>query len=71
MTTREFIDLAERIARKDLDPLFANWLSAGYPVIDSGPGPNRLSVKDLKPASRSLVERLHDRAGQPFKDAKG
>ena len=71
VTTREFIDLAERISKKDLDPLFANWLSAGYPVIDSGPGPKNLSVKDLKPASRSLVERLHDRPGQPFKDAKG
>jgi hypothetical protein len=71
VTTREFIDLAERISKKDLDPLFANWLSAGYPVIDNGPGPNRLSVKDLKPAARSLVERLHDRGGNPFKDAKG
>jgi hypothetical protein len=71
VTTREFIDLAERISKKDLDPLFANWLSAGYPVIDTGPGPHRQSVKDLTPAARSLVERLHDRGGNPFKDAKG
>src|SRR5215212_9191151 len=63
VTTREFIDLAERISKKDLDPLFANWLSAGYPAIDSGPGggPKNLNVKNLKPASRSLVERLADR----------
>jgi hypothetical protein len=30
-----------------------------------------VSFKDLKPAARSLVERLHDHGGQPFKDAKG
>ena len=66
--TRESI---ERISKKDLDPLFTNWLSAGYPVIDNGPGPHKLRFKDLKPASRSLVERLHDHGGQPFKDAKG
>jgi hypothetical protein len=71
VTTREFIDLAERISKKDLDPLFANWLSAGYPVIDGGPGPKKVSFKDLKPAAQSLVERLHDHRGQPFKDAKG
>jgi len=70
VTTREFIDLAERIAKKDLDPLFSNWLSAGYPPIDSGHGPNNLSAKNLKPAAKSLVERLADRHGQPFKDAK-
>jgi aminopeptidase N len=28
VTTREFMDLAKRISKKDLDPLFANWLSA-------------------------------------------
>ena len=67
VTTREFIDLAERISKKDLDPLFANWLSAGYPVIDSGHGPNNLSVKNLTPAAKSLVERLADRHGNPFK----
>ena len=71
VTTREFIDLAERIYKKDLDPLFAAWLSSGKPAIDSGHGPNNLSAKNLKPAARSLVERLHDRNGQPFKDAKG
>jgi peptidase M1-like protein len=72
VTTREFIDLAERIYKKDLDPLFANWLSAGYPVIDSGPGggPNNLSVKNLHPAAQSLANRLADRHGNPFKDAK-
>jgi len=69
VTTREFIDLAERISKKDLDPLFANWLSAGYPVIDSGPGggPNNLRVEKLHPAAKSLVERLSDRHGNPFK----
>ena len=73
VTTREFIDLAERIYKKDLDPLFTNWLSGGYPVIDTGPGggPNRFDVKNAKPASKSLVERLADRPGNPVKDAKG
>ena len=32
VTTREFIDLAEGIANEDLDPLFAEWLSAGKPA---------------------------------------
>ena len=72
VTTREFIDLAETFTRTDLDPLFDMWLSAGKPEIDSGPGPNRaLSVRNLPAAARSLVERLHDRKGQPFKDATG
>ena len=72
VTTREFIDLAESISRKDLDPLFAAWLSSGKPDIGSGhPGPHRLSVRDLPAAARSLVERLHDKKGQPFKDATG
>ncbi len=72
VTTREFIDLAESFHRKDLDPLFAVWLAAGKPDLDSGPGgPKRLTVKTLPPAARSLVERLHDRKGQPFKDATG
>ena len=32
VSTREFIDLAESIANEDLDPLFAEWLSAGKPA---------------------------------------
>ena len=32
VSTREFIDLAEGIANEDLDPLFAEWLSAGKPA---------------------------------------
>ena len=32
VTTREFIDLAESIHGNDLDPLFAEWLSAGKPA---------------------------------------
>ena len=32
MSTREFIDVAESIYKKDLDPLFAEWLSAGKPA---------------------------------------
>ena len=39
MSTREFIDLAESIYRKDLDPLFAEWLSAGKPAsLEDGHG---------------------------------
>ena len=43
VSTREFIDLAESIYKKDLDPLFAEWLSAGKPasIVDKNPGPNR------------------------------
>ena len=37
VTTREFIDLAESIHGNDLDPLFAEWLSAGKPAsIENG-----------------------------------
>jgi hypothetical protein len=32
VSTREFIDLAESIYKKDLDPLFAEWLSSGKPA---------------------------------------
>ena len=40
VSTREFIDLAESIYKKDLDPLFAVWLSAGKPasIVDNNPG---------------------------------
>ena len=72
VTTREFIDLAESISHRDLDPLFSVWLSSGKPPIGNGNNPNAgLSVKNLHAASRSLVERLHARNGQPFRDAKG
>ena len=62
------------LSRRTSTRLFANWLSAGYPVIDTGPGNgngNNLSVRNLGPAARSFVERLADRPGQPFRDAKG
>jgi hypothetical protein len=39
VSTREFIDLAESIYKKDLDPLFAEWLSSGKPAsLDVGHG---------------------------------
>jgi hypothetical protein len=38
VSTREFIDLAESIYKKDLDPLFAEWLSAGKPASLAGHG---------------------------------
>ena len=71
VTTREFIDLAESIHRKDLDPLFEVWLSAGKPPIATRPGRPRIHVKELTPAARSLAERLADRPGQPFRFADG
>jgi hypothetical protein len=40
-------------------------------VIPNGAGPHKASFKELEPAARSLVERLHDHWCQPFKDAKG
>jgi hypothetical protein len=53
-STREFIDLAESIYRKDLDPLFAEWLSAGKPAS--------LESAAVSPASaaagRAALERL-------------
>ena len=64
--------LIDPLANFPLDPLFAAWLSSGKPDIGSGhPGPHRLSVRDLPAAAQSLVERLHDKKGQPFKDATG
>ncbi|HET7831148.1 MAG TPA: M1 family metallopeptidase [Candidatus Limnocylindrales bacterium] len=75
VTTREFIDLAERIAKKDLDPLFAMWLGPGKPDIASGPGNGHghgpLSVNRLSAGARTFVEAHADRPGQPFRDAKG
>jgi aminopeptidase N len=38
VSTREFIDVAESIYKKDLDPLFAEWLSAGKPASLAGHG---------------------------------
>jgi hypothetical protein len=74
VTTREFIDLAESISKEELDPLFEDWLSSGKPSIDTGPGQGqggRPAFRDLPAASKSLVQRLHDRPGNPFPDAKG
>jgi hypothetical protein len=74
VTTREFIDLAESISKEELDPLFEDWLSSGKPSIDTGPGQGqggKPAFRDLPAASKSLVQRLHDRPGNPFPDAKG
>jgi Peptidase family M1 domain/Peptidase M1 N-terminal domain len=69
-TTREFIDLAESISKEELDPLFDAWLSSGKPEVD-GPGPNRMpGLREMPAAAQSLIERLHDRQGNPFKEAK-
>ena len=64
VTTREFIDLAESIYRKDLDPLFAVWLSAGKPasIVDSNPGPNRAMGRALGHLSSSLKQAVLDKA---------
>jgi aminopeptidase N len=73
VTTDEFIALAEQISHKDLDPLFAMWLGSGAPdfglasTVASQRSLQR-SLQDLPAASRNLVERLHDRPGQPFKE---
>jgi hypothetical protein len=67
VTTREFIDLAESIAREDLDPLFAMWLSSGKPTIDSGPGPHAAPLfRELPLAVQSLVLRLREHRGNAF-----
>jgi hypothetical protein len=71
VTTREFIDLAETFARRDLDPLFDVWLAAGKPVLDDHPGPRARSYKELPAATRSLVERHPDRVGKTFRAAVG
>ena len=59
MSTREFIDLAERISKKDLDPLFAEWLSAGKPASleDAHGNPNaRGHAGKLKTVSAHLAK---------------
>jgi hypothetical protein len=38
VSTREFINVAESIYKKDLDPFFAEWLSAGKPASLAGHG---------------------------------
>ena len=57
VTTREFIDLAESIYKKDLDPLFAEWLSAGKPA----------SLEDThgNPNARGHAGKLEDRVRAP------
>jgi hypothetical protein len=78
VTTREFIDLAESLSGKDLDPLFEEWLSAGKPAGLPEPPPPPLSTQglgssaaqsyaELPAAVRALAERLKDRDGNPFK----
>jgi hypothetical protein len=64
VTTREFIDLAESIYNKDLDPLFAAWLSAGKPasIVDENPGPNRATGRALGHLSSSLKQALLGKA---------
>ena len=70
-TTQEFIDLAEDTSNEELSSLFEAWLGSGKPVVD-GPGPNRMpALREMPAAAKSLVERYADKAGQPFKEAKG
>lgn len=74
VTTNEFIALAESVARRDLDPLFAMWLGPGAPDFGlAALSTQRAAVRhtllrDMPTASRSIVERLSDRQGQPFRD---
>ena len=64
VSTREFIDLAESIYKKDLDPLFTAWLSAGKPasIVDENPGPNRATGRALGHLSSALKQALLDKA---------
>ena len=64
VTTRELIDLAESIYNKDLDPLFAEWLSAGKPasLVDENPGPNRATGRALGHLSAALKQSMLDKA---------
>ena len=64
VTTRELIDLAESIYNKDLDPLFAEWLSAGKPasIVDENPGPNRSMGRALGHLSSALKQGLLGKA---------
>jgi hypothetical protein len=74
VTTTEFIAVAESIARRDLDPVFAMWLGPGAPDFGTAAlSPQRAGVRhtllrDMPAASRSIVVRLSDRRGQPFRD---
>jgi hypothetical protein len=84
VTTAEFIALSEQISHKDLGSLFDAWLSAGKPAAcPEAPAVTRQSlmagqsvahawtrsVASLPAASRNIAERLHDRAGNPFRNA--
>jgi hypothetical protein len=70
VTTEQFVALASQVAKKDLHPLFAMWLGSGYPDFGLPPGQSKPpSAKNLPAASRDLVRRMHDRQGQPFRDA--
>ena len=64
VSTREFIDLAESIYKKDLDPLFAEWLSAGKPssIEHNGPGPN--STRALQRHLDRLTSAMQDQANR-------
>ena len=69
----EFIRLAERISREELDPLFDAWLTSGKPDVGTAlrqSAATRLSINDAPAAVRSLAERLHDHRGMPFVDVK-
>lgn len=64
VSTREFIDLAESIYKKDLDPLFAEWLSAGKPssIVDENPGPNRATGRALGHLTSAQKQQLIGKA---------
>ncbi len=65
VSTREFIDLAESIYKKDLDPLFAEWLSAGKPAsLENGHGnPNaRGQAAKLKTTSAHIAKEKASRS---------
>jgi hypothetical protein len=69
VSTREFIDLAESIAKKDLGPLFEAWLSSGKPVLD-GPGPHGAGLKSAPLAVQDLAARLKERHGKAFGNSR-
>ncbi len=63
VSTREFIDVAESIYKKDLDPLFAEWLSAGKPAsLEDGHG---------NPNARGHAAKLKTMSAHVAKEAAG
>jgi hypothetical protein len=71
---REFIDISESIAKKDLDPLFAQWLGSGKPTIgipSPKPGPHGpVNLRTMPKAIQDLALVVPKWYSDRFRDPK-